>query len=484
MFESTIDLCSRLSATTKKNEKEAIIKTATPEDISLFKIVYNQFTTFGVTSKNCKKHNKSTPYAKGFNVLINELINRDITGHTALEACNGFAEALSTDEEKEMFWNIIDRDLKIGTGKTLINNVFPGTIKTFDVALAERYDKAILKKKSAPDFDKESWTLLRKLDGIRCIIKVEKGKATAWSRQGRQILTIDNVLSDIEEHVLNQKFKVLDGEVATVTQNFVLDGELCMVDENGDEDFQGILKLLKKKDYTIPNPKLVAFDIISLDDFTTQGVNNTSEYADRLNLLTNIVDDIKSEYISIVENLGVAKSEEDISKKLTEAVNNKWEGLILRKGPYTGKRSWDLLKVKKFYDAEYTVEKADFDKIQFVEWHSADGKIYVDPNEMTKEDRKLAKPVNAEEVMLKSVYITHKGNTVKVGSGFSIKQRMQFAIGEGNIVYDNKYYNLQKDYITNNEITVAYFEETKNINGEYSLRFPTCKAIYNGKRNM
>jgi ATP-dependent DNA ligase len=42
----------------------------------------------------------------------------------------------------------------------------------------------------------------------------------------------------------------------------VFDGEVCIVDENGVEDFQGIMKEIKRKDHTIKNPKYKVFDYL------------------------------------------------------------------------------------------------------------------------------------------------------------------------------------------------------------------------------
>ena len=50
-------------------------------------------------------------------------------------------------------------------------------------------------------------------------------------------------------------------------KNLVFDGELCLIDENGNDDFQGIMKQIRRKDHTIPNPKFKIFDFIPLDDF-------------------------------------------------------------------------------------------------------------------------------------------------------------------------------------------------------------------------
>jgi ATP-dependent DNA ligase len=41
--------------------------------------------------------------------------------------------------------------------------------------------------------------------------------------------------------------------------NTVFDGEICLVDENGNEDFQGVMKQLRRKDHQIENP--VIYDI-------------------------------------------------------------------------------------------------------------------------------------------------------------------------------------------------------------------------------
>ena len=74
-----------------------------------------------------------------------------------------------------------------------------------------------------------------------------------------------------------------------------------------------------------------------------------------------------------------------------------------------------------------------------------------------------------EETMLSAVYITHKGYSVKVGSGWTIEQR--------------QHYYKHPEQIVGSEITVQYFEETKNQDGGISLRFPTLKIIHGKKRD-
>jgi DNA ligase-1 len=112
---------------------------------------------------------------------------------------------------------------------------------------------------------------------------------------------------------------------------------------------------------------------------------------------------------------------------------------------YEGKRSKNLQKVKKFYDAEYVV--VDY---------------AIEEAEVVRHGRQDTIP------MLAQVWIEHKGHRVKVGSGWTQEQRLQYMDGS----------------IVGKTITVQYFEETKNDKGGISLRFPTVKHIYEGKREV
>jgi DNA ligase-1 len=127
------------------------------------------------------------------------------------------------------------------------------------------------------------------------------------------------------------------------------------------------------------------------------------------------------------------------------ASDGNWEGFMLRKDVvYEGKRTKNLLKVKTFHDAEYTVTGVDYGPMSVVR----NGK-------------------EVQETMLSQVWINHKGHEVKVGSGFNQEQRIKY----------------MTENIIGKTITVQYFEETKNDKGGISLRFPTVKHIYENERD-
>jgi DNA ligase-1 len=394
----------------------------------MLKYVYSPFKQYYVTSKNLKKRSDlMNSHADNdlFN-LLDRLNNREITGHAALAEVNGFIS--NNEEYADLIYNIIDRNLKTRSTTSMINKIIPGCVPTFDVALASTYDD---KTKKKVDFIKDDWYLSRKLDGVRCLaIFNEWGEVSLYSRSGKSFLTLENVRQELESLELT---------------NMVMDGEICMVDDDGNEDFQSIIKEIKRKNHTIEKPLFQAFDLITAEDFANK-VSKEPLYL-RLQTLEMILGNPNLGYIKYLQQY-LTTGEDMVKEQMAIAAKEGWEGLMLRKDDvYKGKRSQDILKVKKMFDAEYIV----------VGLENAINRVIVDGKEV-------------DEMMLKNVVIEHKGNRVQVGSGFSLEQKRNF--------FENP------NKILNKTITVQYFEETTNQEGEHSLRFPVIKAIYEEARDF
>ena len=424
-------MVEELSNTTSNNAKKEILEkhgTACPELLKLMEYIYSDYKKYYVTSKNCKKNSElciKSAYTDVFQLLDN-LDNRSITGHIALSHVNGFV----SDHLKyaDLIWKIIDRDMKCRVSTSLINKVFPNTIPVFKVALADSYKPGMV------NFEEDMWLCSRKLDGVRCLAIVEDDDVKFYSRGGNEFLTLDNVKKDILKLNLN---------------NVVLDGELCIVDKNGDEDFQSVMKEINRKNHTIENPLFQVFDFLTLDEFNSQ--NGEIELGMRLTFLRAALssDSYKGkpvEHLKVLEQLWV-KDSDSFQVMFDEASKNKWEGLMIRKNVgYEGKRSKNLLKVKKFYDAEYIVKGIEFGDVRYIK-----------------------EGVEVEEEMVSNITIEHKGNEVGVGSGFSMDERI-------------KYFK-NPELLMGKTVTIQYFEESKNKDGEHSLRFPVIKHVYQSGRN-
>lgn len=415
------------NATNSNSDKLAVIEKYKnqPDLLKVLQYTYDTFKQYGVTSANCKKRSDLclpfTPYSSIFE-LLDALASRELTGHDAIETVNGFVEENKTYED--VIWNIIDRNLKTRSTVSMINKVIPGLIPTFDVALAKAYDEKTQKKVNW----KDGWFVSRKLDGVRCLTVIDMfGEVKFFSRQGKEFLTLDNLKMDIK---------------ALGLTNTVFDGEVCIVDENMDEDFAGIIKEIKRKDHTIETPYYYIFDMLDLEDFNDK--TSKDNFANRLVNLRNTVEETRM--VGILEQLECNDIIFDLM--MEKSKKGGWEGLMLRKNStYKGKRSDEILKVKQMFDDEYVVVDLEND------YH----RVIVDGQEI-------------EEMMLKNVIIEHKGNRVQVGSGFSHEQRRHF--------YENP------DEILGKQITVQYFEETTNKNGTHSLRFPVIKAVYENMRTF
>jgi len=428
-------MVEELSSTTSNNQKKEILEkfgTGTPELLKLMEYIYSDYKKYYVTIKNCKKMHHivdNSEFASNIGVfeLLDALNNRTYTGHLAIGMVNGFI--LANKEYEDLICRIIDRDMKCRVSTSLINNVFPNTIPVFKVALADTY------KDGMAEFENEMWLCSRKLDGVRCLAIIDKdGEVNFYSRGGNEFLTLDNVKKDLQKLNLT---------------SVVLDGELCIVDENGDEDFQSVMKEINRKDHIIDNPLFQVFDFLTLDEFNSQ--TGEIDLGMRLTFLRAALsnDSYKGEpiqHVKVLEQLWV-RDDNGFQVMFDRASKNKWEGLMLRKNVgYEGKRSKNLLKVKKFYDDEYTVIDVQSGHIRYIK----DG-------------------TEVEEEMLSNIVIEHKGNRVGVGSGFSIEQRKDFHKDPSKIL--TKIVNIQ------------YFEESKNKDGKFSLRFPVLKHVYENGRN-
>lgn len=422
-------MVDELNSTNSINDKKEILSKYDDEFIKkVLYYTYNPTFQYYVTPENLDKNYDLDlgvlyPFSDLFEML-DILRKREVTGHKAINSVNDFC--YQNEKYKDLIYKIIGKDLEIRMGDSLINKVFPDLIPTFDCALATDFDKVQV------DFAKDTFFASRKLDGVRCLAVVDDmGGVTLWSRQGNQFLTLEKV----------------EKEIASIgMRDVVFDGEICLVNANGDEDFQGIMKQIRKKDHQIDNPKYLIFDTISGDEFRSK--TGTNKYSSRYARLGEIFfDPSRYNHLKVVTQT-VITTEERYIDMMTEADKLGWEGLILRKNVgYEGKRSKNMLKCKSFKDAEYKVKALEFGPFRMIE----------NGLEVTKD-------------VLTNVIIEHKGNEVSVGSGFTIAER--------------EYFKNNPDELCGKIITVKYFQETQNQSGNWSLRFPTFKVLHGNKRTV
>ena len=328
MFYRLSEMVNELNSTNSKNEKMEILDRY-PDLMNVLEYTYNPYKKYGVKSSQLKKKSDIVSgwdqYDNLFQIL-DDLADRKLTGHEAIGTLNAFIND-TEDDWTELIYRILDKNLKTRTDAKLINKVWYNLIPQFDVALAQKFEDHSHKI----DWTTETWLGSRKLDGVRVIARKENGEVKFFSRQGNEFTSLGKLKDELE--------------LTVGDDDFVLDGELCVMDENGNEDYKSVVSQIKRKDYTIENPMFIVFDYLTLPEFDKgTSMFTTSERMVRIG---------SGQYFKALE-METITSEEQAVEKLNEAVENGWEGYMIRKAdaPYEGKRTRALLKMKKMHDEE------------------------------------------------------------------------------------------------------------------------------------
>lgn len=178
-----------------------------------------------------------------------------------------------------------------------------------------------------------------KLDGNRCLIKVENGVAVMYTRSGDIMpVQLKNILDD-----------VLKGR--TQVESFILDGELFS-NKFSFNKLNGLIKRQTASKEDIEERKNIKYHLY--DVMTDEG------YEERYKFIQNFA----SDNIEVIPNFEVIATDENIKKYLEMFLAEGHEGLMLRQinMPYDHKRSWQLVKVKVFEDEEFELIGFEEDK--------------------------------------------------------------------------------------------------------------------------
>ena len=395
--------------------------------------------TYGVTSKDIPvavdgAYTLTEEAYTEFRAILIRLKHRDLTGNSALEAIGEYVGKF-TAISREFLLQVLDRDLKMGISWKTWRAEVLGISEKFEVALAQHLENA----KGVNPVD-GTYYASRKCDGVRCvaIVDVDAGTVEFRSRQNKEFTTLENLKPSVLRFC------------STLSGKWVLDGELCKVNENGDEDFQSMMKEIRRKNYMIEDCCYQVFDILTYDEFC-EG-KSKDILADRFVRLADLaftyaVHPHDRCYVKPLKQERLF-SQDDFERWEGYVEKGNWEGFMLRKDvPYQSGRTKDLLKVKKFEDFE----------------------VRVDSIEIGKMSTALPGQGNVEYEGVTALHITYEGNDVKVGAGLSREQRIAWLNDPSLIV--------------GKVITVKYFERTVNQQGKVSLRFPTLKVVHGDVRD-
>ena len=326
------------------------------------------------------------------------------TGNKAIQIIH---DALScvTEEEEKWMRKILQKRLSIGISTKSVNKVYPGLIPTFEVSLAQKFELKRIQNMDCVYVEP-------KLDGIRCFAIVENGVAKLFARSGKLISNFDDTI----------------GSALASLGDGCYDGELM------GKDFVALMRqAYRKENVEVEDTYLSLFDYLPLNEWKAN--NTIMSTADRYSELQNrVAKHGETSYLKVVQRYVVGACYDEIMKLHHTFVEAGYEGAMVKtvNSPYRFGRSYDIMKVKEFHDVDLPIIG-------------------------------IEEGTGRHKNNLGAVKVNYNGVTVKVGSGFSDKERMQVWADQDNFI--------------GRMIEVRYQEVTP----DGSLRFPTFVCFRNDR---
>lgn len=298
-----------------------------------------------------------TPVQKGAESLewaleqLNDLSSRKVTGNAGIDHLRTILSSLNK-EDAEVIERIISKDLKCGVQESTANKIWKNLIPSYPVMLATGFDKKLIDKFPFPA------GVQTKFDGMRFNAIVKNGAVEFRSRNGKQL----HLLGNLEPEFL----ELASGE------NFVYDGELLIVNEDGTlcnrQEGNGILsKSLKGTLGKLEAERVIAvlWDCIPHADFVkgrsdlpymarfTHVSRKLSFMAQKQDTLTAGVNIRRIRFC----NTHVAKDLTEAQELYSKALQAGEEGIILKdlNAPWEDKRVKTMIKFKNELDMEAEV---------------------------------------------------------------------------------------------------------------------------------
>ncbi len=336
MFDSLKEfhnLLGELRTVNNRNEKINILKKY-PLCKNLLLATLDVSQQYYITSRDVRNSHPQDNFSvtKDIFKLLNMLTTRTLTGHIAVLFLSAFI--LEHKEYEETIYCILDKNLRAKVTPAMVNEAFPGLLYIFKVQQPIRYNKD-----TPLDFYKQKFYACQQTDGPRCIAVKKYGEVTLYTLKGAVRKNVNKVKKALE---------------SMERDNFVLDGELCLVDRRGRENYNTIHAVINRK-ADFERVRFVTHDILSIDAFFSG--RGSIPFEDRLKDLNSICElkDRKEFHLGLMPYAFV-NNEKCFEELKLIAVQAHWQGLILREDvPYVAQRTKHLLKVRKFFIRECKV---------------------------------------------------------------------------------------------------------------------------------
>jgi DNA ligase-1 len=364
------DILAQVADTSGTNTKLEVLRAhaSNPILVKALRMGHDPFTPFHVVKVPAVAKKQRRPAAQeeerwaGFFAAAERCAAREVTGNAAIAAI-GTALCQATEAEEGWMRKILKKHMALGASEKTINKALPGTVPTFEVQLAQKFEEKRLRGRTEVAVEP-------KLDGIRCLAVVRKGSVTMLARSGKQITNFD-------ETVGAQLLELGDG---------AYDGEIM------GRDFTALMRQAYRKDHVdVSDTYFALFDFLPLSEWDSKETVLTCSVRYQ-ELRSRVVPGLQ--WVRVVPRSVVPPDWDTIKGLHDEYAAQGYEGAMVKdtSAPYRFGRGTEVMKLKAFHDVDLEIEG-------FVE---GTGK---------------------HEGKLGSVVVSYEGVEVQVGSGWSDELR-------------------------------------------------------------
>ena len=196
-----------------------------------------------------------------------------------------------------------------------------------------------------------------KLDGIRCVIRLEKGEVVARTRNGKIIEAIPHITNSLKNFLQQNQEVILDGELYNhdFKDNFNKITSLVRKQKPVKTNSDTEKSFLKKQDKWAQSLEESESNIEYwvYDCPVIAQAKETVPFSLRFNTLQNSLR--PNDYVKFVPTIEI-QGQRSLNSVYEEYLRDGFEGQMVRRDmAYEQKRSTFLLKRKEFKDAEYKV---------------------------------------------------------------------------------------------------------------------------------
>lgn len=246
-----VEVFEQLRSATGSNEKIEIMKSLSGNVEDLFKTIcfmtYDPSIDFYLKKFERLVAPTSITLIQALSILSSKIASREVTGDAAIDIVEDLYAHLPVGED-EIFYNVIQRDLRIGISAKTINKVWPNLIYIHPYMRCSSFSEKNLKNISFPCISQT------KMDGMYCDIICDRKQVTIMSRNGQESKI------SLPDNIKSQLTKMFDG--------YVVQGEMLALTEDGSYMDRALGNGYLNSDNIDPNQvQFVAWDLISIDAF-------------------------------------------------------------------------------------------------------------------------------------------------------------------------------------------------------------------------